>query len=129
MQEIDFESDFKIGKFNAFDYFGDGSFYLLDVPGHAIGHMCGLVRTTSTSFILLGADSCHFAGTLVSSYLFRTYQIIRQYFVITLLSCSRRVQIAPYSAYHELPLNTLTSWSASITIYTTSSFSRLLFRT
>ena len=65
MQEIEFESAFKIGKFNAFDYFGDGSFYLLDVPGHAIGHMCGLVRTTPTSFLLLGADSCHFAGTLV----------------------------------------------------------------
>jgi len=66
MQEIEFKSDFKIGKFNAFDYFGDGSFYLLDVPGHAIGHICGLVRTTPGSFLLLGADSCHFAGTLVS---------------------------------------------------------------
>ncbi|CZR60793.1 uncharacterized protein PAC_10689 [Phialocephala subalpina] len=46
------------------DYFGDRSFYLLDVPGHATGHMCGLVRTTRTTFVLLGADTCHFAGSL-----------------------------------------------------------------
>lgn len=56
----------KIGRFSAFDYFGDGSFYLLDAPGHAVGHLCGLVRTTTASstqekdtFIFLGADSCH----------------------------------------------------------------------
>jgi hypothetical protein len=46
------------------DYFGDGSFYLLDVPGHAIGHICGLARTTKDSFLLMGADTCHFAGAL-----------------------------------------------------------------
>jgi len=52
----------KIGDFNAYDLFGDQSFYLLDVPGHAIGHMCGLARTTEDSFILMGADTCHHAG-------------------------------------------------------------------
>lgn len=64
LKEIMFDPHFKIGQFHAHDYFGDGSFYLLDVPGHAIGHMCGLARTTSTSFILLGADACHFTGSL-----------------------------------------------------------------
>jgi hypothetical protein len=59
-----FDPNFKIGNFHALDYFGDGSFYLLDVPGHAIGHMCGLARTTVTTFVLLGADACHFAGSL-----------------------------------------------------------------
>ncbi|KAL3422832.1 metallo-beta-lactamase superfamily protein [Phlyctema vagabunda] len=34
--EINFDSNIKIGQFYAFDYFGDGSFYLLDVPGHAL---------------------------------------------------------------------------------------------
>lgn len=62
MAEITFTDDFKIGRFKAHDYFGDGSFYLLDVPGHALGHMCGLVRTTPTTFLLLGADTCHTAG-------------------------------------------------------------------
>lgn len=66
MMEVTFDQNLKIGQFNAHDYFGDGSFYLLDVPGHAIGHMCGLARTTSSldSFVLMGADTCHFAGAL-----------------------------------------------------------------
>ncbi|KAH6661890.1 beta-lactamase-like protein [Halenospora varia] len=62
--EISFSSPLKIGKFRAYDYFSDGSLYLLDVPGHAIGHICALVRTTPTTFMLLGADTCHFAGSL-----------------------------------------------------------------
>lgn len=64
LKEITFDPQFKVGQFHALDYFGDGSFYLLDVPGHAIGHMCGLARTTSSTFVLLGADACHFAGSL-----------------------------------------------------------------
>jgi glyoxylase-like metal-dependent hydrolase (beta-lactamase superfamily II) len=62
--EITFDDGFHIGDFRAFDYFGDGSFYLLDVPGHAIGHVCGLARTTEDTFLLMGADTCHFAGAL-----------------------------------------------------------------
>lgn len=65
LREITFETDLKIGQFPAFDYFGDGSFYLLDSPGHAIGQLCGLARTTTEqgcSFILLGGDICHYAG-------------------------------------------------------------------
>ncbi|KAJ7902657.1 hypothetical protein B0H14DRAFT_2427868 [Mycena olivaceomarginata] len=53
-----------IGGFKAFDYFGDGSFYILDVPGHQAGHVCGLARVTPTSFVLMGADTCHHAGVL-----------------------------------------------------------------
>ncbi|KAH7380258.1 beta-lactamase-like protein [Phaeosphaeria sp. MPI-PUGE-AT-0046c] len=63
VREIDFSDDFYIGNFRAHDYFGDGSFYLLDAPGHAIGHMCGLARTTPTTFVFLGADICHFGGS------------------------------------------------------------------
>lgn len=33
MHEIEFDSDLKIGNFAAFDFFGDGSFFLLDAPG------------------------------------------------------------------------------------------------
>ncbi|KAI8940647.1 hypothetical protein NX059_001917 [Plenodomus lindquistii] len=65
LREISFETGLKIGQFPAFDYFGDGSFFLLDSPGHAIGHLCGLARTTTgseDSFILLGGDICHYAG-------------------------------------------------------------------
>ncbi|CAG2010693.1 unnamed protein product [Fusarium graminearum] len=66
LREISFEGldSLKIGQFPAFDYFGDGSFYLLDSPGHAVGHLCGLARTTSSpdTFVLMGGDICHYAG-------------------------------------------------------------------
>ncbi|KAF2005680.1 hypothetical protein P154DRAFT_608678 [Amniculicola lignicola CBS 123094] len=61
--EVSFSDAFMIGNFRAFDFFGDGSFYLLDTPGHAIGHMCGLARTTPTTFVFLGGDICHFGGS------------------------------------------------------------------
>ncbi|KAL3462303.1 beta-lactamase-like protein [Aspergillus heterothallicus] len=61
LHEISFGQE--IGGFKAYDLFGDGSFYLLDVPGHAVGHMCGLARTSPTTFVFMGGDCCHFAGT------------------------------------------------------------------
>lgn len=67
VREIDFGStDLRVGPFNAFDYFSDGSFYLLDAPGHATGHMCALARTTADppSFVFMGADACHHPGVL-----------------------------------------------------------------
>ena len=38
-----------------------------DTPGHCLGHMCGLARTTggpNSTFALLGGDICHFAGCI-----------------------------------------------------------------
>lgn len=67
VREIDFGSTtVQTGRFPAFDFFGDGSFYLLDTPGHAVGHLCGLARTTTTpdTFILMGGDLCHHSGEL-----------------------------------------------------------------
>ena len=66
--EIDFNGSIHIGDFPAYDYFGDGSLYLLDAPGHAIGHICALARTTDSSsptgptFMFLGGDFAHHAG-------------------------------------------------------------------
>jgi glyoxylase-like metal-dependent hydrolase (beta-lactamase superfamily II) len=65
LREITFDAQMlRIGQFGAIDYFDDGSFYLLDSPGHAIGHLCGLARTTVNpdTFILLGGDIAHYAG-------------------------------------------------------------------
>ena len=64
MREIAFSQGIKIGKFDAFDYFGDGSFYILDGPGHTTGHICGLARVTKSpdSYIFMGGDSCHHGG-------------------------------------------------------------------
>ncbi|KAJ7275056.1 hypothetical protein C8J57DRAFT_1714764 [Mycena rebaudengoi] len=61
--ELNFDkSDLTIGGMKAHDYFGDGSFYLLDAPGHAMGHICALARVTPTDFVLLGGDTCHHPG-------------------------------------------------------------------
>ena len=66
IMEIDFSrTDIQIGRFKAHDYFGDGSFYILDAPGHAVGHINALARTHSSpkpGFIHLGGDSAHYAG-------------------------------------------------------------------
>ncbi|KAM0142658.1 hypothetical protein ACHAP3_001764 [Botrytis cinerea] len=64
LREIDFNSGLKIGRFEALDYFGDGSFYLLNSPGHAIGHMCALakVQTNPNSYVFMGGDACHHGG-------------------------------------------------------------------
>ncbi|KAK7057899.1 Metallo-beta-lactamase superfamily protein [Favolaschia claudopus] len=63
--KLDFDkSKLTIGGLKAIDQFGDGSFYLLDTPGHLSGHMTALARTTPTSFILLGGDTLHHVGQL-----------------------------------------------------------------
>ena len=61
---IEVPFNIKIGKYDAFDYFDDGSVYILNVPGHAIGHISALVRTTPETFVFLGGDVCHFTGEL-----------------------------------------------------------------
>ncbi|KAJ7074251.1 hypothetical protein C8F01DRAFT_971715 [Mycena amicta] len=53
---------------SAIDYFGDGSFYLMNTPGLIIvhstflGHLTALARVTPNSFILLGGDTFHHPG-------------------------------------------------------------------
>ncbi|TID00188.1 Cytochrome P450 monooxygenase mpaDE [Colletotrichum higginsianum] len=67
----------EIGGLRALDYFGDGSFYLISAPGHAVGHINALARTTaagasadggssgsSSSFIYMAGDSFHHASVL-----------------------------------------------------------------
>lgn len=68
LMEISFEETqaLQIGSFRAYDYFEDGSFYLLDTPGHAVGHLAGLARTTTSppTFIFMGGDLTHHGGEL-----------------------------------------------------------------
>ncbi|KAF4617535.1 hypothetical protein D9613_005917 [Agrocybe pediades] len=55
-------SDWKpIGPFpRAFDFFGDGSLYIIDAPGHLPGHANVLARTSSDGgWIYLAGDSAH----------------------------------------------------------------------
>ncbi|CAA7268434.1 unnamed protein product [Cyclocybe aegerita] len=55
-----------IGPFpRALDFFGDGSLYIVDSPGHLVGHVKILAHTSSDSgviylgWIYLGGDSAH----------------------------------------------------------------------
>ncbi|KAI0158507.1 beta-lactamase-like protein [Pestalotiopsis sp. NC0098] len=72
LREISYDSSdpqvSRIGAFRAYDFFGDGSFYLLDTPGHAVGHVAGLARTTTgedrDTFIFMGGDLCHHGGEM-----------------------------------------------------------------
>ena len=75
-KEVSFRgTNLRIGGFDALDYFGDGSFYLLDSPGHTVGHINALARVTAgkangyggqedDTFVLMGGDTCHFTGQL-----------------------------------------------------------------
>ncbi|CAK5263757.1 unnamed protein product [Mycena citricolor] len=63
--KIDFsKANITFSGLRAVDYFGDGSLYLLDTPGHLAGHITALARTTRSSFLVLGADSFHHPGAI-----------------------------------------------------------------
>ncbi|KAK0725112.1 beta-lactamase-like protein [Lasiosphaeris hirsuta] len=66
LREISFKTPLKAGAFPAYDFFGDGSFFLLDAPGHTTGHLGGLVRTTTNpdTFVFMGGDLCHHSAQL-----------------------------------------------------------------
>ncbi|KAJ7644764.1 beta-lactamase-like protein [Roridomyces roridus] len=57
-------SQLELCGFRSLDFFGDGSLYLLDVPGHLDGHICALARVTPTTFVLLAGDACFHPGLL-----------------------------------------------------------------
>ena len=50
-----------VGPFpHAYDYFGDGSLYIIDAPGHVAGHVNILARTSNDGgWIYLAGDSAH----------------------------------------------------------------------
>ncbi|CDO72265.1 hypothetical protein BN946_scf184970.g117 [Trametes cinnabarina] len=58
---LDKEFTHIIGPFSrAYDYFGDGSMYIIDAPGHLPGHVNVLARTNATgSWIYLAGDTAH----------------------------------------------------------------------
>ncbi|KAI0097315.1 hypothetical protein GGR51DRAFT_553164 [Nemania sp. FL0031] len=41
------------------DFFGDGSVYVIDSPGHIYGHVNLLARISETKYVYLGGDCCH----------------------------------------------------------------------
>ncbi|PVI02246.1 Metallo-hydrolase/oxidoreductase [Periconia macrospinosa] len=43
----------------ALDYFGDGSFWIIQAPGHMPGNLCAAARLEGGQWVLLGSDCCH----------------------------------------------------------------------
>lgn len=69
-RELSLETDtwLPMGPFSrAFDYFGDGSFWLLDTPGHMPGHLGGLAHTGKDEWVFMGGDCCHHRALLVGA--------------------------------------------------------------
>ncbi|KAH9173063.1 hypothetical protein EDB89DRAFT_2095422 [Lactarius sanguifluus] len=61
--ELDFSaSTLKIAGLRAIDWFNDGSFYLLEAPGHTADHIMALARTSADKFVLLAGDGAHHCG-------------------------------------------------------------------
>ncbi|KAJ4296316.1 hypothetical protein N0V90_006361 [Kalmusia sp. IMI 367209] len=44
------------------DFFGDGSFWVIQAPGHMSGNLCAAARLESGQWVLLGSDCCHSSG-------------------------------------------------------------------
>ena len=51
---------FPIGPFpHVIDFYGDGSIYIIDAPGHLFGHINLLARSGPGKYVYLGGDCCH----------------------------------------------------------------------
>ncbi|KAF8257830.1 beta-lactamase-like protein [Lactarius quietus] len=63
--ELDFNSSastLKVAGLRAIDWFDDGSFYILEAPGHTADHIMALARTSADKFVLLSGDGAHHCG-------------------------------------------------------------------
>jgi glyoxylase-like metal-dependent hydrolase (beta-lactamase superfamily II) len=62
------------GPFKAtLDYFGDGSMYIIDAPGHLDGHINLVVRTGPSTYFYLAGDMCHDKRVLTGEKSLGTY--------------------------------------------------------
>lgn len=43
----------------ALDFFGDGSFWVINAPGHMAGNLVAAAHTLSGDWVILGGDCCH----------------------------------------------------------------------
>ncbi|KAK0758015.1 hypothetical protein N5P37_009313, partial [Trichoderma harzianum] len=58
----------ELGPFShVHDFFGDGSFFIIDTPGHLPGHVIGLAQTKPDEWVILGGDCCHHRALLNGS--------------------------------------------------------------
>lgn len=64
--ELQFKPDSGIASFeHAHDFFGDGSLYLVDTPGHMPGHLAAVAQTGDDEWVFMGGDCCHHRALLL----------------------------------------------------------------
>ncbi|KAF2199969.1 Metallo-hydrolase/oxidoreductase [Delitschia confertaspora ATCC 74209] len=52
----------------AMDFFGDGTFWVIQAPGHMPGNLCAAARIRGNEWVLLGSDCCHSRELLDGKY-------------------------------------------------------------
>ncbi|KAL3478473.1 beta-lactamase-like protein [Aspergillus californicus] len=66
----------RFGPFErAMDFFGDGSFWIIQAPGHMPGNLCACARLATGKLVLLGSDCCHSRALLDGTKDFGTFQL------------------------------------------------------
>ncbi|EKG09712.1 hypothetical protein MPH_13234 [Macrophomina phaseolina MS6] len=58
----------------AMDFFGDGSFFVVQAPGHMPGNLCAVARVEGGNWILLGSDCCHSRELLDGKFDFAVFE-------------------------------------------------------
>ncbi|KAL0252991.1 hypothetical protein SLS55_008444 [Diplodia seriata] len=59
----------------AMDFFGDGSFVIIQAPGHMPGNLCAAACTPRGDWVLLGSDCCHSRQLLDGSCEFAVFEV------------------------------------------------------
>ncbi|KAK1226012.1 hypothetical protein PQX77_011030 [Marasmius sp. AFHP31] len=95
VEELAFtECKLEIGGQPALDYFNDGSLYIINMPGHVVGHVAALARVKPDSFILLGGDTFHHVGQIrPNPHIHKTYPAPEE-----LVEATRKTVSAEYFA-------------------------------
>ncbi|KAJ5556352.1 hypothetical protein N7494_000267 [Penicillium frequentans] len=60
---------------NAMDLFGDGSFWIIQAPGHMPGNLGACARLATGDWIVLGSDCCHSRALFVGTKEFASFQL------------------------------------------------------
>ncbi|KAJ9495733.1 hypothetical protein H2202_008776 [Exophiala xenobiotica] len=57
----------------ALDFFGDGSLWILQAPGHMVGNLAAAARLSNGEWVIMGSDCCHSKQLLDGTADFKTW--------------------------------------------------------
>ncbi|KAE8375353.1 beta-lactamase-like protein [Aspergillus bertholletiae] len=66
----------RFGPFErAMDFFGDGSFWVIQAPGHMPGNLCACARLATGEWVMLASDCCHSRALLDGTKEFGAFEL------------------------------------------------------